>query len=37
MGKENQLPKHLKKSLDLENFEVIRIISLGDLHPVVVM
>lgn len=37
MEKEKQLPKHLKKSLDLENFEVIRIISLGDLHPVVVM
>jgi hypothetical protein len=37
MGKEQQLPKHLKKSLDLNNFDVIRIISLGKLHPAVVM
>lgn len=37
MAREHQLPKHLRKSLDLENFEVIRIISLAGLHPVVVM
>jgi len=37
MRNKQQLPKHLRKSLDLKNFEVIRIISLDDLHPVVVM
>ena len=33
----NQLPIHLRNSLDLKNFEVIEIISLDDNHPVVVM
>ena len=33
----DKLPEHLKESLDLQHFEVIHIISLGDLHPVVIM
>ncbi|QGG47403.1 hypothetical protein [Heliorestis convoluta] len=37
MARENELPEPLRKSLDLENFEVIRIIPKDDLHPVVVM
>ena len=37
MGKELQLPQHLKKSLDLINFDVIRIISLSKLYPAVIM
>ena len=30
------VPKHLLKNLDLENFEVIRIISQEDIYPVIV-
>lgn len=37
MAIEHQISKHLRESLDLKNYDVIRIISLGDLHPVVVM
>lgn len=37
MGKELQLPQHLMKSLDLINFDVIRIISLSKLYPAVIM
>lgn len=37
MAIEYQLPWHLRKSLDLESFEAIRIVSLDDLHPAVVM
>lgn len=33
----DKLPKHLRKNLDLENFEVFHIIPLGDSYPVVVM
>lgn len=34
---EYQLPWHLRKSLNLVSFEVIRVILLDDLNPVVVM
>ena len=37
MKRDNQLPKPLSKSLDLDNFEVIDYIPLDNLHPVVVM
>lgn len=37
MAKENQLPDYLKRSLDLENYDIIRIISFGDRFPAVVL
>ena len=37
MAIKDRLPKHLIKSLDLENYDIIRIISLGDMYPVIVM
>lgn len=33
----NELPKNLKKSLDLKNFEIIGIILLENKHPVIIM
>lgn len=37
MAKENQLPEYLKRSLDLDNYDIIRIISLGDRFPTIMM
>jgi len=37
MIKVNQLPKDLKKSLDLMNFEIIKIISPKNRYPVIIM